>query len=86
MMSQKLVRKRRQQLHARDMTGLVAFCFYPLEEGIVNESCFLSILRCKLPFYPFQGPINTLSCTKIILNHGLKSYNFPIKLLKDGSP
>ena len=45
MTSLKLVKKRRQQLHARDVRGLVAFCFYPLVEGIVNESCFPSILK-----------------------------------------
>ena len=38
MASLKSVRKRRQLLHARDVRGLVAFCFCPLEEEIVNKS------------------------------------------------
>ena len=37
MTSLKLVRKHRQQLHMRDMRGLVAFCFCPLEEKVVNK-------------------------------------------------
>ena len=58
MTSLKLVRKSRQQLHARDMAGLVAFCFYPLEEEIVNESCFLSILKVQTAFTPISRPDN----------------------------
>ena len=36
----KSVRKRCQQHHAHDVRGLVAFCFCPLEEKVVNKSCF----------------------------------------------
>ena len=39
------VRKRRQQVHAQDVRGLVAFSFCPLEEKIVNKSCFPSIFK-----------------------------------------
>ena len=46
MTSLKSVRKRRQQLHARDVRGLAAFCFYPLEEKIYFEP-----LVKKLKFY-----------------------------------
>ena len=45
MTSPKSVKKCRQQLHARDATDLVAFCFYPLEEKIVNKLCFQSIFQ-----------------------------------------
>ena len=67
--SLKSVRKRRQQLHARDVRGLTAFCFCPLKEEKVNKSCFPSILRCKLCFHTFQDPINTLGCLELTLNH-----------------
>ena len=43
MTSLKSIRKGRQQLHARDVRGLVAFCFCPLEEKIVSTSRFPSI-------------------------------------------
>ena len=48
--------KRRQQLHARDVRGLVAFCFYPLEEKIVNKSCFQSIFQVQTVFSPISRP------------------------------
>ena len=56
MTSPKLVRKRLQQLHARDVSGLVAFCFYPLEEKIVNKSCFQSIFQVQTVFPPISRP------------------------------
>ena len=34
--------------------SLVAFCFYPLEEEIVNESCFPSILKVQTVFTPIS--------------------------------
>ena len=49
MTSPKSVKKRRQQLQACDVRGLVAFCFYPLEEKIVNKSCFQSIFQVLAP-------------------------------------
>ena len=52
MTSLKSVRKRRQQLHARDVRGLVAFCFCPLEEKIVNKSCFPFIFKVQTVFTP----------------------------------
>ena len=56
MTSLKSVQKRRQQLHARDVRGLVAFCFYPLDEIIVNKSCFLSIFKVQTIFTPISRP------------------------------
>ena len=47
MTSPKSVKKRRQQLYARNVRGLVAFCFYPLEEKIVNKLCFQSIFQVQ---------------------------------------
>ena len=47
MTSLKLVRKRRQQLHARDVRDYDAFCFCPLVEKIVNKSCFPSIFKVQ---------------------------------------
>ena len=56
MTSPKSVEKRRQQLHARDMSGLVALCFYPLEVKIVNKSCFKSIFQVQTVFTPTSRP------------------------------
>ena len=56
MTSPKSVKQRRQQLHARDVRGLDAFCFYPLEEKIVNKSCFPSIFQVQTAFTPISRP------------------------------
>ena len=56
MTSPKSARKRHQQLHARDVRGLVASCFYPLEEKIVNISCFQSIFLVQTAFTPISRP------------------------------
>ena len=56
MTSLKSAKKRRQQLHARDVRGLVAFCFYPLEEKMVNTSCFPSIFHVQTVFTPISKP------------------------------
>ena len=45
-----------KQLHARDVRGLAAFCFQPLEEKIVNKSCFLSIFHVQTVFTPISRP------------------------------
>ena len=52
MTSPKPVRKRRQQLHARDLRGLVAFCYWTLEEKIDNKVCFTSIFKVHTVFTP----------------------------------
>ena len=54
MTSPKSVKKSRQQLHARDVSGLVAFCFYHLEEKVVNKSCFPSIFQVQTAFTPIS--------------------------------
>ena len=56
MTSPKSVKKCRQQLHARDVRGFVAFCFYPLEEKIVNKSCLQSIFQVQPAFAPITRP------------------------------
>ena len=45
--------------------------FLSSERKKVNKLCFPSILRCKLCLHPFQNPTNTLSCSKVTLNHWL---------------
>ena len=55
MTSLKSVKKRRQQLHARDVRGLVAF-FCPLEEKIVNKSCLPSTFEVQTVFTPISRP------------------------------
>ena len=56
MTSPKSIKKRLQQLHAHDVRGLVAFHFYPLEEKIVNKSCFESNLQVQTLFTPISRP------------------------------
>ena len=56
MTSLKTVQKRHQQLHARDVRGLVALCFYPLDEIIVNKSCFPSVFNVQTEFAPISRP------------------------------
>ena len=65
MTSLKSVRKHRQQLHARDVRGLVAFCFCPLEEKIVNKSCFPSIFKVQTVFAPISRPDKRTELLKI---------------------
>ena len=50
----KTVRKRRQQLHARIVRGFVAFCVCPLEEKLVNKSCFSSIFEVQTVSTPIS--------------------------------
>ena len=50
MTSLKSAKKRRQRPHARDVRGLAAFCFYPLEEKMDNKSCFPSIFQVQTVF------------------------------------
>ena len=56
MTSPNSVKIRRQQLHARDVRGLVVFSFYPLEEKLVNKSCFQSIFQVQTVFTPISRP------------------------------
>ena len=65
MTSLKLVRKRRKQLHARDVRGLVAFCFCPLEEKFVNKWSFPSICKMQTVFPPISRPDKHAGLLKI---------------------
>ena len=67
MTSLKSVRKRCQRLHARDVRGLVAFCFCPLEGKIVNKACFPSFLKVQTVFTPISGPNEYAELLKIYL-------------------
>ena len=71
----KSVKKRRQQLHARDVGGLVAFCFCPLEEKIVNKSCLPSIFK----FAPISRPDSYDEQLKIYFKAPVQ--NYPLQLL-----
>ena len=50
----KSVKKRRQQLLARAVRGLAVFCFYPLEDKIVNKECFPSIFKVQTVYTHFK--------------------------------
>ena len=65
--SLKYVRKRRQQLNARVVGGLAAFCFYPLEEKIVNKSCLPSIFMVQTVFPPISRRDKQAELLKIYL-------------------
>ena len=65
MTSLKSVRKRRQQLYARNVKGLVAICFCPLEEKIVNKSCLPSIFKVQSLFTPISIPDKHAELLKI---------------------
>ena len=56
MRSLKSVQKRRQLLHARDVRSLIVFCFYPLDEVMVNKSCFPSIFKVQTAITPILRP------------------------------
>ena len=86
MTSPKSVEKRRQQLHARDVRDLIAICFYPLADKIVNKSCFLSIFKVQTVFTPISRPdkhaellkiyfkplVKTLKISTLVTNSGLR--------------
>ena len=61
----KSVRKRRQQLNARDVTAFVEFCFHPLEEKIANRSCFPSVFKVQTVFTPISRPDKHVELLKI---------------------
>ena len=77
MTSLKSVRKRRQQLHARDVRGSVAFCFCPLDEKIVKQSCFPSVFKFQTVFIPISRSDQHTELLKIsfkLLDKKLKLY------------
>ena len=71
MTSLKLFRKRRQQLHARDLRCLVAFYFCPLEEKIVNNRVFRLFLRCTI-----LGPDKHAELIKVYFKPLVRKLNF----------
>ena len=76
MTSLKSPKKRRQQLHARDVRGLVAFYFYQLEEKMVNKSCFSSIFQVQTMFTPISRPDKHAELLKIYFKPLVKKLNF----------
>ena len=74
MTSPKSVEKRRKQLHAREVRGLVAFSFYPLEEKIVNKSRFQSISQ----FASISRPDKHAKLLKNYFKPLVKNLNFPL--------
>ena len=71
MTSLKSVKKRPQQLYARDVRGLVVICFCPLEVRIVNESCLTSIFKVQTVLTPISRPDKHAELLKFTLNHRL---------------
>ena len=67
MTSLKLVSECRKRLHVREVRGLVAFCFCPLEEKIVNKSCFPSIFKVQTVFTPISRPDKHAELVKNLL-------------------
>ena len=82
MTSLKSVRKRRQQLHAHDMRGLVAFCFFRLEGKIVNKSCFPSIFAVQTMFKHISGPDKHAELLKIYFKSLVKKLKFSTLVAK----
>ena len=82
MTSLKLVRKRRQKLHARDLRGLVAFCFWPLEVKIVNKSCFMTISKVQTVLTPISGPDKHTELLKIYFTPLVKKFKFSTSVAK----
>ena len=76
MTSLKLAKKCRQQLQARDVRGLGAFCFYPLEEKVVNRSCFPSIFQVQTMFTPIARPDKHAELLKIHFKPLVKKLSF----------
>ena len=76
------VRKSRQQPHARDVRGLVAFWFCPLEEKIVNKSCFPSIFKVKTVFTLISRPDKHAELLKIYFKPMVKKLNFSTLVAK----
>ena len=76
MASLKSVRKRRQQLNARDVRGLVAFCFCPPEEQIANKSWFPSIFKVQTVFTSISRPDKHAELIKIHFYPLVKKFKF----------
>ena len=82
MTSLKSVRKRRQQLHAHDVRGLVVFRFYSLEEIKVTKSCFSFIFKVQTMFTPISRPDKHPELLKIYFKPLVKKLNFSTLVAK----
>ena len=82
MTSLKSIRRGRQQLHVRDVRGLSAFCFCPLEERIVNKSCFPSIFKVQRVFTPISRPDKHAELLKIYFKPLVKKLKFSTLVAK----
>ena len=82
MTSLKSVRKHRQQLHAHKVRGLVAFCFCPLEEKVVNKSCLLSIFKVQTASTPLSRPDKHAELLKIYFKPLVKKLKFSTLVAK----
>ena len=82
MASLKSVRKRRRQLHPRDMRGLDAFCFCPLKEEKVNKSCFPSIFKVQTMFPHISRPDKHAGLLKTYFQPLIKDLKFSTSVAK----
>ena len=82
MTSLKSVRKRRQQLHARNVRVLVAFCLCPLEENIVNKSCNPSIYKVQTVFTLISRPYKHAELLKVYFKTLAKKLKFSTLVAK----
>ena len=76
------IRKRHQQLNARDVRGLVEFCFYPLEEKIVNKLCFPSIFKVQTMVTPISRPDKHDELLKIYFKPPIKKLKISTSVAK----
>ena len=76
------VRKRRQQLHARDVRGLAAFCVCLLEEKIVIKSSFPSFLKVQNGFTTISRPDIHAGLFKIYFKPLIKKLKFSTSVAK----
>ena len=82
MTSPKPVRKGCQQLHARDVRGLVAFCYWTLEEKTDNKVCFTYIFKVHTVFTLIQRPDKHTELLKIDFKPLVRQINFSILVAK----
>ena len=82
MTSLKSVRKRRQHLHAREVRGLVAFCFCPIEEKMLDKSCFPSIFKVQTVFTSISRPDKHAELLKIYFKSLVKKLKFSTLVAK----
>ena len=82
MTSLKSVGKRCQKLHAHNVRGLVAFCFWPLEVKIVNKLCFPTIFKVQTMFTPISRPDEHAELFKIYLKLMVKKVKFSTSVAK----